>query len=53
FELADPSNPGHRKILCFFLVDPLIKIHSTSHVPPPQADWSMDEMVRAPALMNL
>ncbi|KAH9894735.1 hypothetical protein C8Q73DRAFT_745225 [Cubamyces lactineus] len=53
FELADPSKPGHRKILCFFLVDPLVKIHSTSDIPPQQADWSMDEMVRAPALMNL
>ncbi|OSC97245.1 hypothetical protein PYCCODRAFT_1399071 [Trametes coccinea BRFM310] len=53
FELADPSKPGHRKILCFFLVDPLQRILSTSDVPPQQEDWSMSEMVRAPALREL
>ncbi|KAI0663680.1 hypothetical protein C8Q70DRAFT_1042365 [Cubamyces menziesii] len=53
FELADPSKPGHRKILCFFLVDPTVKIHSTSDVPPQQAEWSIAEMARAPALKNL
>ncbi|OSC97254.1 hypothetical protein PYCCODRAFT_1377542 [Trametes coccinea BRFM310] len=53
FELADPSKPGHRKILCFFLVDPLQRILSTSDVPPQQEDWSMSEMVRAPALRQL
>ncbi|KAI0324708.1 hypothetical protein GY45DRAFT_1349273 [Cubamyces sp. BRFM 1775] len=53
FELADPSKPGHRKILCFFLVDPLQRIHSTSDVPPQQAEWSMEEMMRVPALKSL
>ncbi|KAI9060773.1 hypothetical protein FKP32DRAFT_1577374 [Trametes sanguinea] len=53
FELADPSKPGHRKILCFFLVDPLRRILSTSDVPPQQEDWSMEEMLRAPALREL
>ncbi len=43
FELADSSKPGHRKILCFFLVDPSVRIASTSDVLPQQRDWSWDE----------
>ena len=39
FELADPSKPGYRKILCFFLVNPTVRIVSTSDVPPQQEDW--------------
>ncbi|WP_370416366.1 DUF4246 domain-containing protein [Streptomyces fradiae] len=39
FRLADPSRPGHRKILAFFLVDPSERIVSTSDVPP-QQPWS-------------
>ncbi|MFJ6615609.1 DUF4246 domain-containing protein [Streptomyces sp. NPDC091289] len=39
FRLADPTRPGHRKILAFFLVDPSKKIVSTSDVPP-QQPWS-------------
>src|SRR6185437_9957997 len=39
FRLADPSRPGHRKILAFFLVDPSVTIVSTSDVPP-QQPWS-------------
>lgn len=39
FRLADPSRPGHRKILAFFLVDPSEQIVSTSDVPP-QQPWS-------------
>ncbi|MEU7062675.1 DUF4246 domain-containing protein [Streptomyces sp. NPDC046161] len=39
FRLTDPSRPGHRKILAFFLVDPSEKIVSTSDVPP-QQPWS-------------
>ncbi len=37
--LTDPSRPGHRKILVFFLVDPSVTIISTSDVPP-QQPWS-------------
>jgi hypothetical protein len=37
--LADPSRPGHRKILAFFLVDPSERIVSASDVPP-QQPWS-------------
>ncbi|KAL8658464.1 MAG: hypothetical protein Q9202_007558 [Teloschistes flavicans] len=39
FRLADPSKPGHRKILALFLVDPLLKIISTENVPPQQRSW--------------
>ncbi|WP_084523593.1 DUF4246 domain-containing protein [Nocardia inohanensis] len=39
FELADPTRPGHRKILAFFLVDPSVRITSTADVPP-QQPWS-------------
>ncbi|WP_236242497.1 DUF4246 domain-containing protein [Streptomyces sp. CC228A] len=39
FRLADPTRPGHRKILAFFLVDPSVRIVSTSDVPP-QQPWS-------------
>ncbi|MGW0364636.1 DUF4246 domain-containing protein [Streptomyces sp. NPDC002990] len=39
FRLADPTRPGYRKILAFFLVDPSQKIVSTSDVPP-QQPWS-------------
>ncbi|MFD3475849.1 DUF4246 domain-containing protein [Streptomyces sp. NPDC058695] len=39
FRLMDPTRPGYRKILAFFLVDPSEKIVSTSDVPP-QQPWS-------------
>ncbi len=39
FRLQDPTRPGHRKILAFFLVDPSQTIVSTSDVPP-QQPWA-------------
>uniref|UniRef100_UPI003C7A9389 DUF4246 domain-containing protein n=1 Tax=unclassified Streptomyces TaxID=2593676 RepID=UPI003C7A9389 len=39
FRLTDPTCPGCRKILAFFLVDPSERIVSTSDVPP-QQPWS-------------
>ncbi|MEU3895689.1 DUF4246 domain-containing protein [Streptomyces sp. NPDC045251] len=39
FRLADPTRPGHRKILAFFLIDPSERIVSTSDVPP-QQPWA-------------
>ncbi|MBR7833300.1 DUF4246 domain-containing protein [Actinospica durhamensis] len=39
FRLADPTRPGYRKILVFFLVEPSETIVSTSDVPP-QQPWS-------------
>ncbi|MEV5987520.1 DUF4246 domain-containing protein [Streptomyces sp. NPDC052051] len=39
FRLQDPTRPGYRKILAFFLVDPAQQICSTSDVPP-QQPWA-------------
>ncbi|KAJ6482011.1 hypothetical protein C8R45DRAFT_1003730 [Mycena sanguinolenta] len=43
FKLADPSKPGHRKILAIFLVNPTIEhIPSTTIVPPQRAEWASE-----------
>ncbi|KAK0537801.1 hypothetical protein OC842_001492 [Tilletia horrida] len=39
FKLADATKSGHRKVLAFFLVDPLEKVISTARVPPQQYSW--------------
>ncbi|OWY98410.1 hypothetical protein PHMEG_00030835 [Phytophthora megakarya] len=39
FQLDDPSRPGVRKILAFFLIDPENSIPSTSVIPPQQQEW--------------
>lgn len=39
FSLADPTKPGHRKILALFLVDPHIPIIGTKNVPCQQQSW--------------
>ncbi|KAG5637206.1 hypothetical protein H0H81_005419 [Sphagnurus paluster] len=39
FKLANPSKPGHRKILALFLLDPNIRIISTANVPCQQQHW--------------
>ena len=39
FKLIDPTQPGHRKIVALFLVDPNIKVISTAHVPCQRMDW--------------
>lgn len=39
FALADPTRPGHRKVVVFFLVDPSQRITSSSDVPP-QQPWA-------------
>lgn len=47
FELSDKTKPGHRKILCFFIVDPhnnLVK--SSDTIPPQQMDWATDNEIR-------
>ena len=53
FELADPTRPGYRKILCFFVVNPFTRVLSTSDVPPQQAHWAIEEMGKAPGLGKL
>ncbi|TDL19428.1 hypothetical protein BD410DRAFT_727256, partial [Rickenella mellea] len=50
FELMDPTKPGHRKILAFFLVDPdQPPIPSTSIVPPQQVAWARDALLECAA----
>lgn len=39
FELADKTRPGRRTILCFFLVDPNLRVRSTATVPPQNKKW--------------
>ncbi|KAH9940141.1 uncharacterized protein BXZ73DRAFT_43264 [Epithele typhae] len=53
FELADKTRTGHRKIIALFLVDPTIRVLSTTDVPPQQREWALAEAVRAPAMQNL
>ncbi|KAF9338843.1 hypothetical protein BGX26_009559, partial [Mortierella sp. AD094] len=40
FTLEDPTKPGSRSILVFFLVDPERSILSTTNVPPQQKEWA-------------
>ena len=53
FELADPKRPGLRKFLYFFLVDPEARILWTTDVPPPQAEWGLDEAAKFPLIQEL
>ena len=47
FHLEDPTKPGHRKILVFFLVDPTRKILSATDVAPQQREWVTEAMQTA------
>ncbi|KAJ6589078.1 hypothetical protein B0H19DRAFT_1102820 [Mycena capillaripes] len=48
FKLADPSRPGHRKILAIFLIDPTrCRIVSATDIPPQQAEWAADAFEEA------
>ncbi|KAK2462935.1 hypothetical protein APHAL10511_005133 [Amanita phalloides] len=53
FQLQDPTKPGHRKILAFFLVDPNIKIVSTANVPCQRIDWWQEIAVETPQISKL
>ena len=44
FRLEDPTKPGHRKILVFFLVDPTHRVFSTTDVGPQQREWVTEAM---------
>ncbi|KAJ7725100.1 hypothetical protein B0H16DRAFT_1665936 [Mycena metata] len=45
FRLVDPTQPGHRKILAIFLVDPSIpRIPSATDIPPQQLHWMFDTL---------
>ena len=43
FELDDKSKEGYRKIVAFFLVDPMIEVLSTANVPPQRPDWGGED----------
>ncbi|KAI0407863.1 hypothetical protein F4802DRAFT_619962 [Xylaria palmicola] len=53
FRLADDTRPGHRKILAMFLVDPHIRVLSTSVVPPQRKDWWAREVRKIAPLREL
>lgn len=53
FRLADPAQPGHRKILALFLVDPGIRIISTANVPSQRKDWWAEAVQQQGALPRL
>ncbi|KAF9481714.1 hypothetical protein BDN70DRAFT_876033, partial [Pholiota conissans] len=54
FKLADPTKPGHRKIIALYLVDPNIKVISTAHVPCQQQEWWWDRVAeRVPGSVGL
>lgn len=42
FELEDKTQPGCRKLVALFLVDPHVRIISTAEVPPQQKSWWKD-----------
>ncbi|KAH0166021.1 hypothetical protein KCU67_g4484, partial [Aureobasidium melanogenum] len=44
FQLEDHTRDGKRKILALFLVDPHVRILSTSKVPPQRKDWWQSEL---------
>ncbi|KAJ2824214.1 hypothetical protein GGI24_003468 [Coemansia furcata] len=53
FKLADPTKPGHRKILAFFFIDPATRVPSTEIVPPQQQSWWTEEFLTTSPLGEL
>ena len=51
FSLADRTQPGHRRFLVLWLVDPNYRIASTANVPPQQHDWWEPHTIRR-VMMN-
>jgi len=47
FRLEDPTKPGHRKILVFFLVDPTQRVPSATDVAPQQRERVTEAMWNA------
>ena len=39
FQLLDPTRPGRRTIVAFFLCDPTYRVLSTSDIAPQREDW--------------
>jgi hypothetical protein len=53
FYLKDRTKSGHRKILAVFLVDPHLRVLSTSNVPPQRRDWWAEEVRKVGAFRRL
>ncbi|KAJ2823677.1 hypothetical protein IWW50_003674 [Coemansia erecta] len=53
FKLADPTKPGHRKIMAFFFIDPTRRIPSTEIVPPQQREWWSEKFMACCGIANL
>ncbi|KAJ2503600.1 hypothetical protein GGH96_000160 [Coemansia sp. RSA 1972] len=53
FKLADPTKPGHCKILTFYFIDPTTRIPSTEIVPPQQREWWSEMVMERGAIGNL
>lgn len=51
FQLQDPTQIGHRKMLIFYLVDPSCRILSTANIPPQQTHWLIN-LVRSMSPFN-
>lgn len=45
FRLADPTKPGHRRLIALWLVDPHKRIISTANVPPQQMSWCFEAIL--------
>ncbi|CAF1078068.1 unnamed protein product [Didymodactylos carnosus] len=53
FQLKDLTKSGQRKILVLFLVDPSVRILSTSNVPPQQSHWLVNIIRSMPPFNEL
>ena len=53
FKLADPTRPGHRRILALSLVDPHQSIISTANIPCQQKEWWEDRVRNVNPLSRL
>ncbi|KAJ2591599.1 hypothetical protein IWW49_001447 [Coemansia sp. RSA 1797] len=53
FKLADPTKPGHCKILTFYFIDPTTRIPSTEIVAPQQREWWSETVMERGAMGNL
>lgn len=46
FRLVNPNQPGHRRFITLWLVDPTQRIISTANVPPQQRSWWAESVLR-------
>ncbi|KAL1612138.1 hypothetical protein SLS60_000361 [Paraconiothyrium brasiliense] len=45
FSLVDKTQPGHRRFIALWLVDPHQRVISTANVPPQQQDWWLESVL--------